>query len=80
MPKAIEPLPCPFCGAAAETELWHGGAKTKTHVGCSDDTCEAHPGLCAGTRAAAVRIWNRRAEMPRLRPRTRAQEMHRRGS
>ena len=54
--------PCPFCGAAAEIERWHGGDTRHTRrVGCSNDRCPAMPGVTGKTRALALRAWNRRS-------------------
>ena len=63
-PKGGELLPCPFCGAAAEWEPWHGGAPTKVMVACSQqntEACEVGPMVTGETYAAAVAAWNRRA-------------------
>jgi hypothetical protein len=54
-------LSCPFCGAPAEAEPWHGGGIRKHHVGCSGDHCAAGPGCTGSTLALAVSSWNRRA-------------------
>lgn len=69
----IEPdaLPCPFCGAAATIEPWHGGKITKRRIGCSGQgdtlmrgkrpiTCHVSPAVTGETRAEALRRWNAR--------------------
>lgn len=54
-------LPCPFCGAVAEAEPWHGGGLRKHHVACSNCECPVGPGCCGATLLMAVRTWNIRA-------------------
>jgi len=64
-------LPCPFCGAAATIQYWHGGAPTKRLIKCSGQadtlmrsgpiTCEASPSVTGSTRTIALRRWNTRA-------------------
>jgi hypothetical protein len=63
-------LPCPFCGAFATIEYWHGGTKRKRLISCSntagtlgnprDATCWVGPSVTGETRAQALRRWNRR--------------------
>lgn len=57
-------LPCPFCGSPAETELWHGGAPTKTRVVCSSYDCSVRPSSCEETYNRALAIWNNRTPTP----------------
>lgn len=59
MPKE-QPLPCPFCGEAPEVTPWHGGAKTKRLVACTNDICWPNPSVVGPTRAKAVERWNMR--------------------
>lgn len=60
----VEPdaLPCPFCGAVAVIQYWHGGPPTKRMISCSDDSygCEVGPKVTGDTREFALRRWNRR--------------------
>ncbi len=69
----IEPegLPCPFCGAPAEIQFWHGGPPTKRRIGCSGQgdtlmrggrsiTCHASPSVTGNTRRQALLRWNAR--------------------
>jgi hypothetical protein len=71
----IEPdaLPCPFCGAPAQIQYWHGGKPTKRLLSCSGQadtlmrdsrpiTCHASPGVTGENRAEALRRWNTRKE------------------
>lgn len=53
---------CPFCGADADCEPWHGGLPTKVAVGCSrrEDDCEVGPWVTGETFDEALRFWNRR--------------------
>lgn len=57
--------PCPFCGAPAEHEPWHGGAPTKVMIGCSarHDECEVGPQVTGETFEEGAGHWNRRAEI-----------------
>jgi hypothetical protein len=69
----IEPaaLPCPFCGAPATIEYWHGGRPTKRMIACSNRagllrsppgaTCEVSPCVTGETRREALAHWNQRA-------------------
>lgn len=54
-------LPCPFCGAEAEAEPWHGGGLRKHHVSCSNEMCAVGPGCCGATLLLAIAAWNGRA-------------------
>jgi len=68
----IEPdaLPCPFCGAPAEIQYWHGGGPNKRLISCSNTagtlssdptaTCDVGPAVSGETRAKALEKWNRR--------------------
>lgn len=68
----IEPdaLPCPFCGAPADIQFWHGGKPSKRLIGCSGQgdtlmrnrpiTCDVSPSVTGETRAEALRRWNMR--------------------
>ncbi len=58
--KIAEMLPCPFCGAAAEMEPWHGGAPTKQMISCSSETCDVCPMVTGETTAEAITLWNTR--------------------
>ncbi len=51
---------CPFCGAYPEIQPWHGGAKTKRLIGCSNEYCFVAPGVTGRTRRIAINHWNRR--------------------
>lgn len=64
-------LPCPFCGAPAQIQYWHGGKPTKRMISCSGqgDTlmrgkrpieCHVSPSVTGETRAEALRRWNGR--------------------
>jgi hypothetical protein len=69
---AIEPeaKPCPFCGAPAQIEYWHGGKPSKRLISCSGQadtlfrdrpiTCHVAPSVTGETRAEALRRWNDR--------------------
>lgn len=70
----IEPdaKPCPFCGAPAMIEYWHGGKPTKRMVSCSGQgdtllrgkrpiTCHVSPSVTGETRTEALARWNSRA-------------------
>lgn len=56
--------PCPFCGAEAEMEPWHGGGPDKQLISCSGVECEASPAVTGETPGEAVANWNRRAPHP----------------
>lgn len=69
----IEPAakPCPFCGAPAKIQYWHGGGPAKRLISCSGQhdtlfrgtrpiTCHVGPGVTGATRAQALRRWNMR--------------------
>jgi hypothetical protein len=53
-------LPCPFCGAPAESEPWHGGKKTKTMISCGNEKCDVLPAVTGETPNEAALRWNRR--------------------
>lgn len=59
-------LPCPFCGADAQHEPWHGGAPTKTMIGCSArcDDCDVGPSVTGETFEEAAALWNSRTAAP----------------
>lgn len=52
---------CPFCGVRPTIEPWHGGAKTKRMVACSNDDCDVQPQVTGETNLLARDKWNRRA-------------------
>ena len=52
--------PCPFCGEVPQIEPWHGGAKTRRMISCSNEFCRASPSVCENTRAKAKAAWNMR--------------------
>lgn len=54
-------LPCPFCGAQAQIECWHGGPETKKMVSCSNDWCPVGPKTTGDTPREAISNWNTRA-------------------
>jgi hypothetical protein len=56
-------LPCPFCGAVATIEYWHGGKPSKRLISCSDalGACEVAPSVTGENRAEALKRWNTRA-------------------
>jgi hypothetical protein len=58
---AKDALRCPFCGAHAEIQYWHGGGPQKRHIGCSNVRCEISPGVTGSTRERAIKKWNTRA-------------------
>ena len=45
---------CPFCGADAESESWHGGGPKKVTVGCSNEECLIQPGMSGETQKEAA--------------------------
>lgn len=63
-------LPCPFCGAPATIEYWHGGKPTRRMIKCSGQsdtlmrrgpiTCHVGPSVMGETRTEALRRWNGR--------------------
>jgi hypothetical protein len=59
--------PCPFCGADAEMQPWHGGGPDKQLVGCSEHAyeCPVGPSVTGETPAEAIAAWNTRAEATR---------------
>lgn len=61
---SVQMLPCPFCGAAAEIEPWHGGAPTKIMISCSDGeyNCDICPTVVGETREEAISRWNMRTQ------------------
>ncbi|GAA5627493.1 hypothetical protein Brsp05_02784 [Brucella sp. NBRC 12953] len=61
---ANELKPCPFCGAAAEMQPWHGGAPTKQLISCSDDQCDVGPSVTGETPEEAATRWNTRPAAP----------------
>lgn len=56
--------PCPFCGAPAEEQPWHGGGARKIMVSCSNEYCPLGPGVANNNPAKARIMWNRRAPSP----------------
>jgi hypothetical protein len=64
-------LPCPFCGAPAQIQYWHGGKPTKRLIGCSGVhdtlmrqspvTCHVGPSVTGETEAQALKRWNARS-------------------
>lgn len=55
---------CPFCGVRPTIEPWHGGAKTKRMVACSNEDCDVQPQVTGETDLLARDKWNRRAPSP----------------
>lgn len=55
-----EALPCPFCGAPAEIEFWHGGRPSKRMLGCGarHDKCAVGPSVTGETKSEAITLWN----------------------
>jgi len=51
---------CPFCGAQAQIQYWHGGGPRKRLVSCSNDMCVANPSVAGSTANKALENWNRR--------------------
>ena len=54
---------CPFCGADAEAESWHGGGPEKVMVRCANEDCAVQPGVSGETPTEAAQRWNTRADM-----------------
>lgn len=70
---ATDALPCPFCGAPAQIQFWHGGRPSKRLVGCSGVhdtlmrdrrpiTCHVGPSVTGETKAEALARWNARQQ------------------
>lgn len=58
----IKMLPCPFCGAAAEIEKWHGGdTGHKRMVSCPNEYCHVAPMVTGEREAVAIDRWNTRS-------------------
>lgn len=69
--SAADADPCPFCGAPAQIEFWHGGKPSKRMVSCSGQgntlmrgkrpiTCHVSPSVTGETKAQALDRWNMR--------------------
>lgn len=56
-------FPCPFCGAPAEIEPWHGGGPRKRLVSCSNVQCPVHPQVAGSTEKRALASWNTRSKI-----------------
>ena len=56
----MEPLPCPFCGAAGKV------SQQKSHhfVKCASRYCLVRPQAVGLTREAAIAAWNTRPGVP----------------
>lgn len=52
---------CPFCGAPAAVQYWHGGKPTKRMVSCSNAQCEVGPQVTGETYREAANHWDTRA-------------------
>lgn len=52
--------PCPFCGAPATMEPWHGGGPDKVMIGCTDEGCFVSPSVTGEPASEAMRRWNNR--------------------
>ena len=50
--------PCPFCGADAFVESWHGGPKAKVLISCQNDRCFIGPGVTGNNFKTALKRWN----------------------
>ena len=63
------PLPCPFCGAAAEVERWDCNGPLAICL-CNNEGCPANPSTLAVYADDAVARWNTRAapQAPEGRP------------
>lgn len=53
---------CPFCGAPAMVQAWHGGKATKRLISCSAG-CEVSPSVTGETYSEAAAAWDARAYM-----------------
>lgn len=61
MPEIDTSLPtCPFCGASAQVQFWHGGRPSKRMISCSGVDCEVSPNVSGETLREARQHWSRR--------------------
>jgi len=51
---------CPFCGAKAQMEPWHGGGPNKQMISCSNGECRVGPSVCGENPEEAIKYWNMR--------------------
>lgn len=50
---------CPFCGAQAMVQSWHGGRASKRMISCSAG-CDASPSVTGETYREAAEAWDAR--------------------
>ncbi len=58
--KGVSLLPCPFCGAKAHIEAWHGGGSAKRMISCDNPACHVKPQVTGPTQKSAFERWNAR--------------------
>lgn len=63
----VKPLPCPFCGNAAEAR-WDAPEPRPFVVRCGEPTCPGHTSVSFADADVALERWQRRAQMPPVNP------------